>query len=175
MEKIHPKTGAPFVRNNYNYNTNEASDESALHCKDKSLAQQHLADECDINVIVARYMKTGELPQRHLPPMQGDFSAAPDFQTAMNLIVDAQRAFMEQPAEIRNRFGNNPAEFVAFCSDEKNRDEMRRMGLFSPEAVKRFELEAQTQEDLRKANAAAAEELKALKKGKVGDTQKGVT
>nr|QJB19928.1 MAG: internal scaffolding protein [Microvirus sp.] len=160
---------APFLRTPYNYDTNKAADESALKCEDKTLTQQHMKDECDINVLVKRFVVTGEIPQLTMPPMQGDFSTAPTYQEALNLMVEANRSFMQQPAEIRARFENDPAKFVDFCSDEKNRDELRRMGLWSPEAVERFELQAQTAEDLRKANEAAAAELKALKKGK-GDT-----
>lgn len=164
------KTKPPFLRTPYNYDTNEAGDESALHCKDQTRTQQHQAEETDINYIVKRFTQTGELPMRSLPPMTGDFTDAPDMQKAMDLVVAARVAFMEQPAEVRARFNNNPVDFVKFCSDEKNRDEMRKMGLWSKEAAASFELQAQTQRDLDKANAEAAAELKALKKGKGGAT-----
>lgn len=162
----------PFIRTAYNYDTNRASNDAGLHCDDKSLAQQHQAQETDINFIVKRYIQTGELPQRNIPPMQGDFTAAPDMQKAMDLVVAARVAFMQQPAEIRTRFNNDPVQFVNFCSDEKNSDEMRRMGMWSPEANASFELQAQTAKDLAEANKKDAEELRASKKG---DTRKGVT
>lgn len=155
----------PYLRaTTYGYDTNAAGDESALECKDKTLAQQHMKDECDINVLVKRFVVTGEIPMLTLPPMQGDFSDAPTYQDALNLMVEAQRSFMQHPAEVRARFQNDPAQFVDFCSNEQNRDEMRRMGLFSPEANARFELEAQSAADLAKLNAEAAKELKELKK-----------
>lgn len=156
----------PFVRSPYNYDMNKAGDESGLKCTDKSLAQQHMADECDINKLVERFVVTGEMPQLVAPPMQGDFTDAPTYQEALNLMVAADRSFMQLPAKIRARFENDPGQFVNFCSDERNRDEMRRMGLWSPEANAAFELKAQTQRDLDAANAAAAAELKALKKGR---------
>ena len=161
----------PFLRSTYNYNTNQASDESGLECKDKSLTQQHQAEETDINVIVNRYMKTGELPNRTKPPMQGDFTEAPDMQAAMDLVVAARVAFMEQPAAVRAKFQNNPVAFVNFCSDEKNRDEMREMGMWSPQANEAFRLEAQSKADLLEANKRDAEELRASRKV----TPKGVT
>lgn len=165
----------PFLRTAYNYDMNKAGDESALECKDPTKTQQHMADETDINVIVRRYTATGELPNRSQPPMSGDFTDAGGMQEAMDLVVRARMAFMEQPAEIRARFNNDPVQFVEFCSDERNRDDMRRMGMWSEEATRAFELEAQTAEDLKKANQRAADELKALKRGK-GDTEgKGVT
>lgn len=164
----------PFLRTPYNYDTNKAGDESGLECKDKSLTQQSGAEECDINYLVERFTVTGEMPQLSMPPLQGDFTEVLDFQGAMNKIVEANSSFMQLPAKIRSRFENDPGQFVAFCSDEKNRDELRQMGLWSPEANARFAAQARAAQDLADANAAAADELKTLKKGK-GDTQKGVT
>lgn len=162
----------PYLRaTTYGYDTNAAGDESALKCQDKSLAQQHLKDECDINVLVKRFVVTGEIPQMLMPPMQGDFTNAPTMQEALNLMVEANRAFMQHPAEVRARFENDPAKFVEFCSDEKNRDQLRQWGMWSPEANARFELEAQTAADLAKANQEAAKELRELKK----QTPKGVS
>lgn len=50
----------PFFKTPYNHDTNAESDASGLECKDPSLAQQHFKDECDINVLFARYLETGE-------------------------------------------------------------------------------------------------------------------
>lgn len=171
----------PYLKMSYDDHT-IASNETGLKCEDQSLAQQHQAEETDINHIVNRYMKTGELPQRNMPPMQGDFTEAPDMQTAMNLVVEARVAFMQQPAEIRSRFENDPAKFVDFCSDEKNRDQLRQWGMWSPEANASFELEAQTAKDLAEANQRDAGRYRELENsgavpqrhGK-GDTKKGVT
>lgn len=168
------KVEAPFVRSPYNYDMNEASDRHGLKCEDKSLTQQHMLEETDINWLVERYTVPENIPQLTMPPLQGDFTEAPTYQEALNLMVAANRSFMELPAKIRSRFGNDPAEFVTFCSDEKNRDEIRQMGLWSPEAVKAWEEKAAAEKALQAANAAAAEELKTLK-GKKGDTQKSVT
>jgi len=165
------KPVAPFLRTPYNYDTNQAGDDSGLECKDKSLAQQHMKDEVDINNIVKRYTQTGELPTRNLPPIQTDFGQVGSFQQALDLVIQAREAFQAMPAEVRTRFGNDPGRFVDFCSNEQNRDEMRKMGLWSPEANAAFDLKAQTQRDLDAANAAAAEELRTLKGSKKGDTK----
>lgn len=158
------KMKPPFVRNPYNYDTNQAGDESGLKCLDKSLAQQHMADECDINKLVERFVVTGEIPALEAPPLQGDFTNAPTYQEALNLMVEANRSFMQMPAKIRSRFENDPGQFVNFCSEEANRDELRLMGLWSREANAAFELKAQTQRDLDAANAAYVAEDKAKKK-----------
>ena len=119
----------PFVRSAYNYDMDEASEVSGLKCMDKSLCQQEFADECDINTIVRRFGLTGELPQSVMVPFNADFEGVVDFKSAMNLIVASQEAFMEMPADVRARFGNDPAKFVDFASDERNRSEAARLGL----------------------------------------------
>lgn len=102
--------------------------------EDPGQVQQHLADETDINNIMRKYQKTGEL--RHVTSMAGeygDFSNAPDYKTAMEQIIAADNLFMELPAAVRDRFGNDPANFIEFATDEKNIEELRKMGL-APEA-----------------------------------------
>lgn len=150
-----------------------ASNETGLECLDKSLTQQHQAEETDINYIVKRYMQTGEMPNRPMPPMQGDFTEAPDMQKAMDLVVEARVAFMQQPAEIRSRFNNDPVQFVDFCSDEKNRDQMRQWGMWSPEANHRFETAQAAAKAAAEADKRDAEEHRKSQKG--GPEKKGTT
>lgn len=169
---------APFVRSPYNYDMNAAGDAGGLLCLDKTRTQQHMADECDINKLVERFVVTGEIPQLTMPPMQGDFTNVPTYQGALNLITEARNSFMQLDAKIRARFENDPGQFVAFASDEANRDQLRQWGLLSPQAVQAFELQQQTQRDLDASNAAAAAEYKALKgrkKGAGGDPDQFTT
>lgn len=135
-----------FVRNPYNYDTELASRESGLYCDDVSLAVQSAAEECDINTIVRRFGLTGELPDAVQAPTYGDFTGVTDYQTAMNAVVAANEAFDAMPADVRLRFNNDPAAFVDFCSNEANADEMRKLNLFSPEAIARREAEKKAAE-----------------------------
>lgn len=96
-----------------------------------SLTQQSFQAECDINNIVKRQLATAN----PLPPLYGDFTEVPDFQTSQDLVLAANAAFMAQPSSLRARFSNNPAEFMAFVSDPANREEMRFLGLLKPEAT----------------------------------------
>lgn len=118
-----------FLRTPYNYDTMEASDASALSCPEPTLAQQHARDECDINTIVRRFGLTGELPNNVRVPRYGDFTAVSDYQTAMNMVMEANAAFMELPAEVRSRFNNDPGALVDFISDDSNRAEAEKLGL----------------------------------------------
>lgn len=117
-----------FVRSSFNYDMDEASNESALACNDESLAIQSAEEESNINTIVRRFGLTGELPNDVKVPQSGDFTNLPDFHTAMNLVRKTQEEFLRIPAELRARFNNDPQSFISFIEDESNRDEARRLG-----------------------------------------------
>jgi len=86
------------------------------------------AKDCDVNLIVNRFMKTGVLPQAK-QGIYGDFSDVPDYMTAMNIIKQAQEQFDGLTAPLRKRFQNDAAEFLQFCNDPKNANEMIKLGL----------------------------------------------
>jgi phage internal scaffolding protein len=54
---------------------------------------------------------------------------AKTFEEALNIVTQASQMFEAMPAHIRNRFSNNPKEFLEFTHDPKNADEMAKMGL----------------------------------------------
>lgn len=128
MGKIVP----PFVRSPFNYDVDEVSTSSGLKCEDVSLAQQQFKEESDINVILERFGVMA--PQVNLPPQYGDFSGVYDFQSALNAVIEARHGFMQLPAKLRERFGNDPARLIAFLDDESNREEATRLGLI-PETL----------------------------------------
>jgi phage internal scaffolding protein len=120
---------AYFFRTPYNYDTDEVSRETGFVCEDESLAVQSERDECDINTIVERFGLTGSLPQNVRAPMYGDFVGVSDYQSALAAVMSADEAFAEMPADVRERFKNDPAMFVDFCNDPANLDEARSLGL----------------------------------------------
>ena len=65
-------------------------------------------------------------------PQYGDFVDIPDFQSAMNAVIGAQRSFDALPANVRKRFANSPQALMEFMSDPENRDEAVRLGLVNP-------------------------------------------
>lgn len=122
-----------FLRTPYNYNRDDASNETGTACKpEEDMTQQNFKDECDINVIVERFGVTGELPQNVRQPIQEDFIEAVDYHTAQNALIAARDAFMEMPAKVRERFKNDPGEFVNFFGREENRAEAESLGLVMP-------------------------------------------
>lgn len=125
----------PFVRSPYNYDAEQASDESGLRCEDVSLTVQAARDETDINTIVRRYGLTGTLPEVVRVPEFGDFTGVSDYQSALNAVMEADKAFGALPADLRAKFNNSPQVYLEFCSDEANRDEMRSLGLLKEPPV----------------------------------------
>lgn len=126
-----------FVRTPHNYDVDEASLDSGLVCPEPTLAQQNCRDECDINFIVERYGVTGQLPPQTGPmPTYGDFTGVRDYRDALDAVMAADAAFMALPAKVRERFDNDPALFVDFCSstDPQDRSLAMELGLIPPPA-----------------------------------------
>lgn len=144
-----------FLRAAYNYDTDEASRESALECKDKSLTHQSFADEADINSIIDRFGVGYKQPDVDAVTF-GDFTDITDFRGAMEALRKGREAFMTLDAKVRASFGNDPQAFVAFCSDDNNYDRAVEMGIMMPELViqRRKALDAKRQQE------AAAEQEK---------------
>jgi len=126
---------APFFRSPYNYDRDAASDESGLSCGEPSRAIQSALEETDINTIVKRFGLTGKLPDIGRLPQYGDFTGVTDYQSALNLVMAADTAFMQLSADVRSRFHNNPAALLDFVANEANRDEAIALGIVKPASV----------------------------------------
>jgi len=120
------------LRHPYLYNREVASDEARIDCGGESRTKQSFKDECDINVIVRRFGVTGVAPGTTKVPMYGDFSDVGDFSTCVDRMMQAQANFDTLPSDVRRRFRNDPQEFLEFCSNPGNLDEMRKLGLAIP-------------------------------------------
>lgn len=117
------------VRNRFNYDYRAASDDSALDTGTETPTQQSFKDECDINAIMKRFGVSGVLPATSREPLSGDFSNVGSYQDIQNLLIAAQDAFYELPADIRKEFGNDAMVYADFVSDEANRPKAEQMGL----------------------------------------------
>lgn len=124
-----------FLRTEFNYDRDEASKATGLLCKDKTLAQQQFKDQCDINVLFARYLETGEMPQIQEGLSYGNFEGIFDFQTAMNAVRTAEGLFSQFPARIKNRFDNDPQKMLEFLSRDENREEAEFLGLIPKQEI----------------------------------------
>ena len=98
-----------------------------------TLCQQHFRDECDINNIMARFMKTGLLPSVNSGSY--DFFDAGEsltYHDACNLIAKADEVFGSLPASVRARFNNDPGEYLAFFEHPENYEEAVKLGFAFP-------------------------------------------
>lgn len=103
---------------------------------DPSMTDQSFGEECDINNLMARYQKTGLLPQHPGQEMRYlDLTDMPSFQDAMDMMLRAEEAFMALPAVVRREFDNDPGKFVGFAEDPENLGKLREWGLAPPEKV----------------------------------------
>lgn len=105
-------------------------DRVQFHPVGESRTKQSFQAECDINNILAKYAKTGLIDhvKKH-GGYYGDLPLSNDFQTNLHAIMEAQASFDSLPANIRDRFQNDPARFLAFVEDPENGEEMVALGL----------------------------------------------
>jgi len=97
--------------------------------------KQAFKKDCDINNIMAKYVKTGVITHGRTAKPEYGFAPATDFHTAMNLITEAEQQFEGLPSKLRLRFKNDPAEFLSFCEDPNNRSEAALLGLLETDEV----------------------------------------
>lgn len=129
----------------------------------KSLTIGSAKDECDINLILDTYKKTGKLPNTVVGqsfmarnPMYGDFSGITDYTSIRYKLDEAERQFMELPAHIRKRFDNDPQKLVAFLSDERNREEAEELGLIE-KTIKQIVPAGKPVEETRNENSKVSD------------------
>ena len=95
-----------------------------------------MKNECDINLLLKRYRDHGVPPSMAVgEPRYLDCSEIPDFRAAMDVVLNAEAAFMQLPADVRKELDNDPAKFLEYAQDPENLDQMRKWGLAAPEAV----------------------------------------
>jgi len=100
-----------------------------------SLTQQNMQAETDVNNIMAKYEKQQIITHvTKYAGEYGDFSGVPDYREGLERIMAAEEMFQSLPAKIRDRFGNDPANFIEFATNGENLPELRKMGLAPEEA-----------------------------------------
>lgn len=95
-----------------------------------SRVQKQFQQETDINAIMAKYQKTGEIT--HLTnkiARYADVSFQADYQTIQNAKIEVDNNFAMLPSKLRERFNNNPANLLGFLSVNENLEEAISLGL----------------------------------------------
>lgn len=102
-----------------------------------SMAKQSMAAETDINNIMRKYEKSGMIA--HVSRYKGqyaDVAHSVDYHEGLNSMIRAEEMFDSLSARIRERFNNNPGEFLAFVEDPENLEEMQTLGLLNKPPAK---------------------------------------
>ena len=86
-----------MIRSAYKFNPDVVSNETALDTGEDAVTQQCFKDECDINILLAKFAVTGQLPENVRVPQYVDFEEAFDFHSSMNVIRAAEEAFNAMP------------------------------------------------------------------------------
>jgi len=96
--------------------------------------QRHMAAECDVNKIMAKYQKTGTIAFK-AARMNGTYQNLSDQKTYMEslqTVIEARNAFDALPAQTRKRFDHDPSNLLNFLANDKNYDEAVKLGLVEP-------------------------------------------
>lgn len=98
--------------------------------QDVRLTSQAPREEVDINSIVKR-MESGKMVDSRIlrEGVYEDVSGIGDLADCIMKVQQAKEDFMELPANVRERFRNDPVELVKFLEDEGNRAEAVKLGL----------------------------------------------
>lgn len=102
----------------------------ALDVSGESRTKQSFRDECDIENIVAKYVKTGLVS--HLAggqPFYADVSEMADYRGAIEQVRSAEKFFAGLPAKVRAFFENDIATFVDWMADPANADQLEKLGV----------------------------------------------
>lgn len=97
-----------------------------------SRTKQDMKDACDINNIIRDFRVTGQVAHMSRNAQVGTYADLPDsidFQQSLELVARARESFASLPSAVRNRFNNNPAEFLGFMANPANQQEIINMGL----------------------------------------------
>lgn len=102
----------------------------ATQFPDETKTDQSFKDECDVNNIIAKFKKTGQLT--HLakrPGVYADISEITDLLDMTNKVKEAQDAFDALPSQLRKKLDNDPAKFIDYVNDPKNNEELVSFGI----------------------------------------------
>lgn len=112
-------------------------------CDDwESLTRQDQAHLVNINNIYAKTQR-GEFPMgASVLPSYGEFDGITRYDEALDLIRDAQEAFMSLPADVRKKHGNDPAEWYRATLESSYNAHIDTLELEAKEAEAQAQTEA---------------------------------
>ncbi len=111
------------------YSAYDTPDDPGITCPEVSLASQSSKNECDINYIVDKFLRTGQIPPEVRERVYADVSGITDLASSLAIVERAEAAFMELPANVRSAFGNDPVLFVQAVNDPSQQANLVALGV----------------------------------------------
>lgn len=95
----------------------------------EGLTEQAHKDQCDINLILQDYARTGFM--RHAKDNQGRYDdvTAVDFQKSMETVANVKSMFEGLPSQIRKEFNHDPSNFLNYVQDPSNAKVLEQRGI----------------------------------------------
>lgn len=114
----------------WNHDTDAESLSTALITTEPTKCQQHMADEANINNILAKFMNTGELPLIGEPRYM-DIEKEFDLQSELVTGWQVQEAWNKLSPEVRNTLKDPKTfcDYVEHCLERGDLDPLRKLGL----------------------------------------------
>lgn len=115
------------------YDEYEAGASPGLVCTDDR-TRQSAKDECDVNVIVKRFGKTGVLPSV-AGAFYADVADVGEYREVVARVEAAGELFGKLPAKTRLAFRNSPMVFLEALADPDQRSLLEELGVFEKAPV----------------------------------------
>lgn len=110
---------------------------------DACMTVQDTKMENDINIIMDKARDGRHIGISEKRVSYGDFSSNMSLQECFDVVEKAKTEFSELPADVRKRFGHNPALLLEFLNNEDNREEAMELGLIEkpePEYIQKVRI-----------------------------------
>jgi len=114
------------------YSKSERTPKQTYSSEKPNRTRQSEADSADINKIMERFERTGKLPaMQTLPPQYGEPQLV-SYDTALNMVRQANDQFNALPANTRKYFNHNPQLFLEAISNvtEENYPALKKLGIY---------------------------------------------
>ena len=100
----------------------------------ETITKQEFKDDCDMNLIIKKGFTNLKV---HEPQSGEQVVHNPDitFHDMQCYMKQTEEMWQNIPAKIRAKFHNDPGEYLEFCGDENNHEELVKMGLANPKPV----------------------------------------
>lgn len=116
----------------FNHDTDHESRAFGLECKDDSKTQQQFAKDADINVILAKFLKTGELPHSTAAMEYRDVAEdALDLQAQIVTGWEVDQAWNALSPEVRNTLRDpmTMTRYIQHCLETGDLEHLEELGL----------------------------------------------